>query len=184
MEHLREEIENCRRCGLWKTRSQPVCGTGSKDAEVMLIGEAPGFNEDRTGKPFVGRAGAILDDMLQSVGMEREDIFIANILKCRPPKNRNPMPEEIAACTPYLDRQIAAIRPKTLCPMGNFAVSYVMEKFGLKSESVGKVHGRVYRIRNLILEGRIIPLYHPAAAAYNAGLKPLLMEDFRKVANE
>jgi uracil-DNA glycosylase family 4 len=181
MERIEEEVRNCRKCGLYKTRNKPVVGEGSLEAKIMLIGEAPGFNEDMQGRPFVGKAGLLLDELLASAGMERSEIYIANIMKCHPPNNRNPQPEEIKACTPYLDRQIAIIRPETICPMGNFAATYIMEKFGQKAESIGRIHGRVFRVRNLLLNARIIPLYHPASAVYNPGMKSILVADFRLI---
>lgn len=181
IEELAEEVDNCRKCGLWKTRNNVVVGGGSIDSEIMLVGEAPGYNEDKQGEPFVGRAGDVLDMLLETIGIGRENVYIANILKCRPPKNRNPMKEEIKACTPYLDRQIEIVRPRIICPMGNFAAGYIMEKFGLKPDSIGSIHGQVFKIRNLLLKGSIIPLYHPAAAVYNPDLKAVLMQDFRLV---
>jgi len=184
MNKIEQEIRNCKKCGLSKTRNKPVVGEGSLDAKIMFIGEAPGFNEDMQGQPFVGKAGQLLDELLASAGLERAEIYITNILKCRPPKNRNPQPEEIKACTPYLDRQIAIIKPVTLCPMGNFAATYIMEKFGHKAESIGRIHGRVFKVRNLLLDARIIPLYHPASAVYNPAMKFILIADFKLIKGE
>jgi len=184
MQAISEEIRECKKCGLWKTRKTPVVGGGSLDAKIMLVGEAPGYNEDQQGKPFVGRAGKVLDELLALVGLERNDVYIANVLKCRPPNNRNPMPEEIKACTPCLDRQIGIIKPETICPMGNFAAAYILEKFGLKPESIGRIHGRIFRVKNLLLDARIIPLYHPASATYNPNMKSTLMGDFRSIKGE
>ena len=181
---IAEEVAECKKCGLWKTRNKSVVGGGSLDAKIMLIGEAPGYNEDQRGEPFVGKAGKVLDEMLALIGLERGDIYIANILKCRPPSNRDPMPEEIGACTPYLDRQIGIIKPETMCLMGNFAASYIFGKFGIKQESMGKIHGRMFRVRNLLLDARIIPLYHPASAVYNPEMKSTLMQDFRVIKGE
>ena len=182
MEEIAAEIEACTRCALHATRKRTVPGEGSASARIMLIGEAPGANEDIQGRPFVGKAGKFLDELLGSAGINREDVFIANVLKCRPPGNRNPEAAEIRACTPFLDRQIAAIRPKVLCPMGNFAASYVLEKFGLEPQSIGRIHGKTYRVSNLLLgSASIIPLYHPASAVYNPGMKQTLIEDFRKI---
>lgn len=178
-EKIRDEIQSCRKCGLHKTRNTPVPGEGSLDPKAMFIGEAPGFNEDRQGKPFVGRAGDVLDEMLDLTGLKREEIFITNILKCRPPGNRDPEAEEIKECTPYLDRQISLIKPDVIVTLGNFATSYIMEKFGLKPETIGKVHGKVFRISNLMLTAKIIPMYHPAVVLRNPNLKGSLIEDFR-----
>ncbi len=178
---LEGEVKDCKKCGLWKTRNNPVVGEGSLNSGIMFIGEAPGHNEDQQGKPFVGRAGKVLDELLALANLKREDVYIGNIIKCRPPKNRNPMPEEIKACTPYLDRQISIIKPRIICTLGNFATAYILEKFGLKPESIGKVHGRVFRVRNLLLDTKIIPLYHPASAVYNPNKKPMLMSDFSSI---
>jgi uracil-DNA glycosylase family 4 len=184
MRTIGKQILACKQCGLHKTRNKPVVGEGSLDAKIMFIGEAPGFNEDMQGQPFVGKAGEMLDELLASAGLERAEIYIANIMKCRPPKNRNPQPEEIKACTPYLDRQIAIIKPETICPMGNFAATYIMEKFGHEPGSIGRIHGRTFKVRNLLLNSRIIPLYHPASAVYNPNMKFLLLADFKSVVNE
>jgi DNA polymerase len=184
MESLNNEVSICAECSLHKTRNKPVPGEGSLDAGIMLIGEAPGSNEDMQGRPFVGRAGMFLDELLSSAGLKRGDVFIANILKCRPPKNRNPQAEEIRSCTAYLDRQIALIAPKTIGPMGNFAASYILEKYGLKPEPIGRIHGKIFKVKNLLLDARIIPLYHPASAIYNPNMKYTLIEDFRKIARK
>lgn len=181
---VEQEVRSCRRCGLWKFRTNPVLGEGSLNPKVMFIGEAPGYNEDKQGRPFVGRAGEVLDELLSSIGLKREEVYITNILKDRPPKNRNPQPEEMRACTSYLDRQMEILRPRMICALGNFATSYILEKFGFKPESIGKIHGKVYRVKNLLLDAKIIPLYHPAAAVYNPNMKGLLMEDFRVVKGE
>ncbi len=176
---IREQVESCRKCELWETRKNPVPGEGPLQPKVMFIGEAPGFNEDLQGKPFVGRGGEILDEMLRLIGLKREEVFVGNILKCRPPNNRDPEPLEIKACTPYLDRQIALIKPKIMVTLGNFATSYILEKFGLKPESIGKVHGKFFKISNLMLTTKIIPMYHPAVALRNPQLKSILREDFK-----
>jgi len=178
---MNEEIKNCKRCNLWKTRNNIVIGEGSLNADIMFIGEAPGYYEDKQGRPFVGKAGKILDELLNSVELKREEIYITNILKCRPPGNRDPLPEEIKACTPYLDRQIEIIKPKKICTLGNFATNYIFSSFGLKPESIGKIHGKVFKARNLFVSVDIIPLYHPASAVYNPNMKPTLIEDFKKI---
>jgi DNA polymerase len=180
---IEEEVKNCRKCPLWETRTNPVVGEGSLNPKVMFIGEAPGYNEDKEGRPFVGKAGKVLDELLESIGLKREEVYIANVLKCRPPNNRDPKPEEIKACTPYLNRQISIIKPKIICTLGNFATSYILEKFGIKPDNIGKIHGNVYRIKNLMIDTNIIPLYHPAAAIYNPERKAVLIEDFRKIKN-
>ena len=181
IKQIEQDVTNCRRCGLWKTRNNPVAGEGAVTAKVMFIGEAPGYNEDMQGRPFVGKAGKIFDELLYSVGLERKEIYIANILKCRPPKNRDPLGDEIKACTSYLDKQIMAIKPKVIVTLGNFASSYVLEKFGFQAEKIGKIHGKIFRIKNLLFDARIIPLYHPAAAVYNPNMKDVLMQDFKSI---
>jgi len=178
---IRQDVVECRKCELWKTRKNPVVGNGALDAKIMLIGEAPGYHEDVQGIPFVGKAGKLLDELLQSIDMEREEVYIANILKCRPQNNRNPFDSEIKACTPYLDKQIMAIKPMVIGTLGNFASSYVLEKFGFKAETIGKIHGKVFHIKNLFFESKIIPLYHPAAAVYNPNMKTVLTGDFKTI---
>ena len=178
---IEQEVTNCRRCDLWKTRNNPVAGEGSFTTKVMFIGEAPGYNEDMQGRPFVGKAGKILDELLHSIGFKRKEIYIANILKCRPQKNRNPLRIEIKACTPYLDKQIMVIKPKVIVTLGNFASSYVLGKFGFQAERIGTIHGKIFHIKNLLFDTRIIPSYHPAAAVYNPNMKNALMKDFKSI---
>jgi DNA polymerase len=176
---IERDIANCKRCDLWKTRNNSVPGEGSVTAKVMFVGESPGFNEDMQGRPFVGKAGEIFDELLQSVELKREEIYVANILKCRPPKNRNPLKKEIKVCTPYLDKQIACIKPSVVATLGNFASSYILEKFGFHVDKIGKIHGKIFHNENLLFDVRIIPLYHPAAAVYNPNMKNVLMRDFQ-----
>jgi DNA polymerase len=178
---IEQDIANCKRCDLWKTRNNPVPGEGSVTAKVMFIGEAPGYNEDMQGRPFVGKAGGIFDELLHSVELKREEIYIANILKCRPPKNRDPLEEEIKTCTPYLDKQIACIKPSVVATLGNFATSFILKKYKLLTEKIGKVHGKIYTIKNSSFTCIIIPMYHPAAAVYNPKLKLMLIEDFNSI---
>ncbi len=182
IKQIEQDITNCRKCELWKTRTNPVVGEGAIDAHVMFIGEAPGYNEDIQGRPFAGRAGKVFDELLRSIGLEREAVYVGNILKCRPPDNRDPFDSEIKACTPYLDRQIMSIQPQVIATLGNFASSYVLGKFGLQAEKIGNIHGKIFRIKNLLFDARIIPLYHPAAATYNPNMKSVLMDDFKAIA--
>ena len=172
-------VENCRKCDLWKTRKKPVFGEGSIDTDILFIGEAPGYNEDLQGRPFVGKAGKILDELLESIGLHRSDIYIANILKCRPPYNRNPLKTEIDACTEHLDKQIELIQPKIIVPLGNFACSYIFEKFGLKYDKISNVHGKIFQINTIFGNVKIIPMYHPAVATYNPNTKSTLLADFK-----
>jgi len=178
---IANKIKRCRKCDLYKTKTKSVPGEGSAKARIMLIGEAPGKNEDIQGKPFVGAAGKVLNKLLHSVKLKRKDIFISNILHCRPPRNRNPRAAEIKACTPYLNQQISIIKPKIICPLGNFAASYTLEKFGKAKEkvkvSISKIHGKVFSAKKM----EIIPLYHPAAAVYNPRMFKILLQDFKIV---
>jgi len=178
LEDIERRIESCRKCDLWKLRTKPVPGSGNPKARLMLIGEAPGYWEDQKGLPFVGRAGKLLDELLGSIGLSRNDVYITNIVKCRPPENRDPTEDEIRACAPYLDAQIDAIRPKVIAPLGRHSMRYVLMKFGFKPEPISRIHGKVFEARTLIGRIRIVPLYHPAAALYNPRLRDTLFEDF------
>ncbi len=180
-ENLKKEIKNCNRCELYKTRKNPVIGEGSLNTKIMFIGESPGYNEDLTDHPFCGAAGKILDELLDSITLKREDIYITNILKCKPPKNRSPLDSEIKSCSPYLDRQIKIIKPTVIVTLGNFAMQYIFKKFGLKPEKISLVHGKVFEVSNLIGNRKIIPLYHPATATYNPNIKEVLLRDFKVV---
>ncbi len=182
MEEIVKEILECKKCELWRSRRNPVPGEGSLDAKIMFIGEAPGYWEDVKGKPFVGAAGKLLDKLLAGIGLSREEVFIGNILKCRPPGNRDPQPEEVRACTPYLDRQIRIIRPKIIVTLGRYASAYIFSKAGISFSGISKVHGKIYHADVLDLDVTLIPMYHPAVALYNAKLKSALEEDFRILA--
>jgi uracil-DNA glycosylase family 4 len=181
MGRLEEEIKECQRCELWKTRTNPVAGEGSLTAKVLFVGEAPGYYEDLKGRPFVGKAGKILDELLGSVGLERSEVYIANVLKCRPPGNRNPATVEIRACTPYLDAQMEIIKPTVIATLGNFSLSYIFDKFGLKADKISKIHGKVFKISTIAGIKKIVPLYHPAVATYNPGMKEVLVDDFKEL---
>jgi len=178
MKHVVSSVKNCKKCNLWKTRKNPVPGEGLIDTDVLLVGEAPGYNEDVQGRPFVGKAGKILDELLESVSLNRNKVYIANILKCRPPGNRNPLNTEIESCTEFLDEQIEIIHPKIIVPLGNFAVQYIFEKFGLKHDKISKIHGKTFQINTLYGSVKIIPMFHPAVATYNPNIKNILLEDF------
>ena len=181
MEKINSSIKNCKRCSLHKTRKNAVVGDGSLDANILFIGEAPGRNEDLQGKPFVGKAGKILDELLDSIGLSRDGVFIANILKCRPENNRNPLKSEIETCTDYLDQQINIIRPKIIAPLGNFAASYILEKFGLEPDKISKIRGKIFDVKTNFGDVKIIPLYHPAVATYNPNTMETLLEDFKAI---
>jgi len=175
-----EKVKACQECELATTRLNVVPGEGDHTTDILFIGEAPGATEDEEGRPFCGRAGNILDDLLEIANLKRENVYIANILKCRPPKNRNPKPEEINACRHHLDTQIELIKPKIICCLGNFSTAYIMEKFDLKNkiQGISKIHGQVFFAKAPYGQVKIIPLYHPAASTYNIKTLPVLEEDF------
>ncbi|MDY6865445.1 MAG: uracil-DNA glycosylase [Halobacteriota archaeon] len=179
LEEISDKIRNCKRCPLSKTRTNPVFGAGSTDAKIMFIGEAPGRNEDLRGEPFVGAAGKILDELLGSISITRDDVYIANILKCRPPKNRNPRREEIEICTEYLDDQIEILNPVAIATLGNFASNYLLNKFGIAPESIGNIHGKVFHVSDFQTNFDIVALYHPAVAVYNYSKMDTLTSDFK-----
>jgi DNA polymerase len=183
MYFLKEEIFSCEKCPLFQTKINFVVGEGSLNPKIMFIGEAPGSNEDKQGKPFVGRAGKILDELLNSIGIKREEVYIANILKCRPPQNRNPNSEEISFCSQYLNKQIEIINPKIICCLGNFAKDFIMKKFGLEKEikGISEIHGKIFNINTLSGKIKIMPLYHPAVATYKPSTIEILKKDFEIV---
>ncbi len=183
---IEKETEKCGKCKLYKDATNAVPGEGNPDANIMFIGEAPGYNEDKQGKPFVGKAGKILDELLKHINLERRNIYIANILKHRPPNNRNPESKEIEACSPYLDRQIKIIKPKILACLGNFSSKYILKKYGLKDkiQGISKIKGKIFKISTLSGEIKIIPLYHPAVATYNPNKIEELKKDFEILKKE
>jgi len=184
IEKLKKEcIEFCKKSPLYKDGTFPVFGEGSLNSEIMLVGEAPGYNESITGKPFCGAAGKILDELLEYAGLKREDIFITDIVKLRPPNNRNPTQEEIKSFAHFLDKQIEIINPKIICCLGNFSTGYIMKKFNLsnKLQGISKIHGQVFSVSTLFGTIKIIPLYHPAVVTYDANMKEVLKEDFEKL---
>ena len=181
LKKIKEEVLSCRKCSLYKTRTYPVIGEGNHQAKIMFIGEAPGAQEDKTGRPFCGAAGKILDELLDSVRIKREEIYITNILKDRPPENRKPKKEEIKACTSYLEKQIEIIKPEVICTLGNYSTVFIMEKYGLKNQiqGISKIHGKIFEVKNLFQKIKIIPLYHPAVVTYNINMKETLKKDFK-----
>jgi DNA polymerase len=179
LEKLSLQIKNCNKCPLYKNRKNAVPGEGNWKSKIMFIGEAPGFNEDEQGRPFVGRAGKLLEEFLSSIGKKREDIFITNVVKCRPPNNRQPEEEEIKICTSlYLDKQIELIKPKLIVCLGNVSANYIFKKFGLKFESMNKQHGKIFLISNLFIQTKIIATYHPAAILRNQNLMAAAKADW------
>lgn len=184
LENLAAEIRVCKKCPLWKTRKNAVPGEGNPDAQIMLIGEAPGYWENEGGKPFVGAAGKFLKELLAELGFSREDVFIANVLKCRPPKNREPSQNEIETCTPYLDAQIKIIKPKIIVTLGNYSTAYVFSKAELLFEGITRVHGKFYDGFIFSMQITIFPTFHPASALYNPKYKQQLKEDFKLLKKE
>jgi len=173
LDALHEQIRACVACPLSQTRIQAVPGDGPVTARIMAVGEAPGETEDRVGKPFVGSAGQLLTKLLESVGLERSDLYICNVLKCRPPGNRDPLPEEVEACAHFLDAQVELIRPDVILLLGRHALQRILPG----APGISRSHGT--RIRD---RGRLyVPLYHPAAALYNGSLLATLQEDMGKV---
>ncbi|MEM4700263.1 MAG: type-4 uracil-DNA glycosylase [Candidatus Nezhaarchaeales archaeon] len=183
MAGLARRVAECRRCELWRTRTNPVVGEGSLRPRVVFIGEAPGRSEDLQGRPFVGAAGQLLTELLSSIGLTRGEVYIANVLKCRPPNNRDPLPEEVEACSPFLDEQLRALRPPIISTLGRFSTSYVFSRAGLAFTSMSKVRGRVFRVELLGFRASLLPTYHPAAALYYPRLRAALVDDFKKLAS-
>ncbi len=179
MKRLKERIRNCKKCHLWETRTNAVPGNGNLYSEIMFVGEAPGYNEDVQGKPFVGAAGKLLNELLISIGLKRDDVYITNVVKCRPPNNRDPKSDEIAICSPYLDEEIQIIAPKVIVTLGRHSTKYLLSKVGLKSISISRIHGRTFNISSNNLKVLVIPTFHPAAALYNPRLKNILVNDFK-----
>ena len=182
IEKLKKECEEfCQKHPLYQKGTYSVFGEGSINAKIMLIGEAPGLNESLTGHPFCGESGKILDELLNSAEIKREEIYITNIVKLRPPNNQNPNTEEIKEFAPFLDKEIEIIKPKAICTLGNFSTAYILEKYGLKSEiqGISKIHGQIFEPKTLFETIKIIPLYHPAVAAYNPNMKEILKKDFQ-----
>ncbi len=162
-----------------------MLGSGNLDAKIMFCAEAPGYWEDVKGNPFVGAAGKILNELLESVGLKREEVYICNLLKCRPItpdfKNRAPNLNEIEACIPYLEKQIEIIKPKVICTLGNYSTAFIFEKYGLKNQiqGISKIHGKLFESKTLFGSIKIVPLYHPAVATYNINMKEILKNDFK-----
>src|ERR1700730_12092425 len=172
LKEVAAEVSTCARCDLCKGRTRAVPGEGNSQAKILFIGEGPGFHEDKQGRPFVGPAGQFLDELLASIELRRSDVFITNVVKCRPPSNRDPLPEEIAACDDYLDRQIAALQPQVIVTLGR----YSMAKF-FGNEKISVIHGRARKKDGYIC----IAMYHPAAGLHQESLKNTIRDDFKKI---
>ena len=172
-----DEIAACTRCRLAQGRTQVVFGAGNPHADLMFVGEAPGFHEDKQGVPFVGQAGKVLAALLEGIGLSRADVYIANTIKCRPPGNRDPQPDEIEACEPHLFRQIELIAPKLIATLGNHATKTLSGR----PEGISRVHGQERRMMIGSLEVLLYPLYHPAAALYTPKMLEVLRADFQRI---
>ena len=169
LKQIAAEVAVCTKCTLHHSRKNAVPGEGPANSTIMFIGEGPGFHENEQGRPFVGAAGKFLDELLATIGMKRSDVFITNVVKCRPPGNRDPLPDELLACGDYLERQIQAINPKVIVTLGRFS----MARF-LPNARISEVHGRSYQVGGRL----IVPMYHPAAALHQGSLKPVVERDF------
>lgn len=169
LENVSQEVSVCTRCILSYSRKKAVPGEGPANAAIMFIGEGPGFHENEQGRPFVGAAGKFLDELLAGIGMQRTQVFITNVVKCRPPGNRDPLPEELEACKEYLERQIQAINPGVIVTLGRYSMAHF-----LPNARISEVHGQAMHVRGRL----IVPMYHPAAALHQGSLKPVIERDF------
>jgi len=169
---LYEEIRGCQRCILAQSRKNAVPGDGPQDAQIVFIGEGPGFHEDQQGRPFVGAAGKFLDELLEGIGFKREDVYICNVIKCRPPGNRDPLPEEIEACKPFLEKQIEIISPSMIVTLGRFS----MERY-FPGAKISQIHGQPRKIGGIIY----YPMYHPAAALHQPKWRQVIKDDMSKI---
>lgn len=188
MEKIANEVVVCVKCPLWKGRKKAVSGEGDIDAAVVFVGEAPGYWEDVKGLPFVGAAGKILNALLTKIGLPRDHVFITNVVKCRPPENRDPKLDEVETCTSlYLDRQIALIQPKIIVTLGRHSTAYIFSKASLGAktiEGITQLHGKVIQTKFLNMPVSVIPMFHPAAALYNPKYREALESDFTLLKNE
>lgn len=172
LKEIAQQTSICTRCKLHYSRRKAVPGSGNSQSEIMFIGEGPGFHENQQGLPFVGAAGQFLDELLAEADLYREDVFITNVVKCRPPGNRDPQPEELEACKPYLERQIAAINPDVIVTLGRFSMGHF-----IRNGKISSIHGRSFWTNGRM----IIPMYHPAAALHQPSLRSVVVEDFKKL---
>ncbi len=181
LKQLEDEIRNCIKCPLYKSRTNTVPGEGSHNPAIMFIGEAPGKQEDIQGRPFVGRAGEYLTHLISTLDLKREDVYITNVVKCRPPNNRDPTDEEIEKCLPYLRRQIKLLKPKIIVALGRHAAKTLARESGISFKGITRERGKISRVRIYGLEISLVYTYHPAAALYNPNLKNIIEGDFRKI---
>jgi uracil-DNA glycosylase family 4 len=178
LNYLNDLVAKCQKCSLYKNATNPFPGAGNSNASIVFIGEAPGFFEDQKGLPFVGNSGKLLDKLLLTVGLKRDDIYICNILKHRPPENRDPLPDEIKVCTPYLKAQLEILTPKIIVTLGRFALNYF-----LPDKSISLTHGKIQKLNWHGLDITIIPLYHPSAGLRNGSMLKALETDFQLIKN-
>ena len=181
---IASEIVVCTMCRLHKSRKKAVPGEGSPHSQIMFIGEGPGRSEDVEGRPFVGQAGKFLDTLICGVGLAREQTFICNVVRCRPPRNREPRPDEIQACTPYLERQIKVVQPKVIVTLGKCSTADIFSKINLPFNSITQAHGKALDRTILGMQVTVFPTFHPAAALYSVKYKEQLAEDFRVLKSE
>ncbi len=181
LDEIGEEIRRCKRCPLHLTRTNAVPGEGNPRARIVFVGEAPGRNEDLQGRPFVGAAGKLLTELLEKIGLTREEVFITNVVKCRPPNNRDPRPEEISACLPFLERQLRIIDPEVVVALGRHSALTLLKLAGKEERSIMRIRGKVFDVEIFGRRRKIIPTLHPAAALYNPKLRPLLEKDFNEL---
>ncbi|MEW5959002.1 MAG: uracil-DNA glycosylase [Chloroflexota bacterium] len=172
LRQLARSVHDCTRCPLHQARSRAVPGEGNPNADLMLIGEGPGFHEDRQGRPFVGASGKFLEELLGGIGYQRQEVFIANVVKCRPPGNRDPQPEELEACRDYLERQIELVDPKVIVTLGRYSMYCFFP-----NASISKIHGQPQQVGRRL----VVPMFHPAAALHQPKWRPLIIEDFKKL---
>jgi len=169
---IADAVSTCKKCELHHSRSKGVAGEGPPTADIMFIGEGPGFHENMQGRPFVGAAGDFLVELLAGIGMKREEVFITNVVKCRPPGNRDPLPDELQTCAPYLDRQLQIINPKVIVTLGRFS----MARF-IPNAKISEIHGQPVRVKGML----VVPFYHPAAALHRPSLRSVVEEDFARL---
>jgi len=176
LNYIASLVKNCRKCPLYKTATNPVPGAGDPNAKIVFIGEAPGYYEDQQGLPFVGRSGKLLDKLLTSINRQRKDVFICNILKHRPPDNRNPQPDEIKVCAPFLKAQLQIIKPPVIITLGRFALNFFFPK-----DYISQVHGQIKTLSWQGIDLTIIPVYHPSAGLRNGAMLTALQNDFKQI---
>ncbi len=182
LEEIARKIRNCRKCPLWENRRNAVPGEGNPDTRIMFVGEAPGFQEDVQGRPFVGAAGKLLTSLIERIlGMKRDDVYITNVVKCRPPNNRDPRLEEIDACSPYLDSQIEIISPEIIVCLGRYSARYILSRAGVSFRSILAVRGKIFEVQFGGKKIKVIATIHPAAALYKPPWRKFLEEDFRRI---